>query len=51
MIVYCLVYLVVVVLGVLLLCCCTMGVLLISYVYLLYYVCIALCALDAGLLT
>jgi hypothetical protein len=47
---YCLLYLVVVVLGVLLLCCCTMGVLLLSYVYLLYYVRIAVCTLDAGLL-
>jgi hypothetical protein len=50
MVVYCLVYLVVVVLCVLLLCCCTMGVLLLSYVYLLYYVRIAVAALDAGLL-
>jgi hypothetical protein len=49
MVVYCLVYLVVVVLGVLL--CCNMGVLLLSYVYLLYYVRIAVCTLDAGLLT
>jgi hypothetical protein len=47
---YCLVYLVVVALGVLLLCCCTMGVLLLSYVYLLYYVRIAVVTLDAGLL-
>jgi hypothetical protein len=47
MVVYCLVYLVVVVLGLLLLCCCTMGVLLLSYVY---YVRIAICTLDAGLL-
>jgi hypothetical protein len=51
MVVYCLVYLVVVVLGVLLLCCCTMGVLLLSYLYLLYYVRIAVCNLDARLLT
>jgi hypothetical protein len=50
MVVYCLVYIVVVVLGVLLLCC-TMGVLLLSYVYLLYYVRIAVVTLDAGLLT
>jgi hypothetical protein len=62
MVVYCLVYIVVVVscvycfLGVLLLCRCTMGVLLLSYVYLLYYVriavctSIAVCTLDAGLL-
>jgi hypothetical protein len=50
MVVYCLVYLVVVVLCVLLLCCCTMGVLLLSYVYLLYYVRISVCTLDAGLL-
>jgi hypothetical protein len=49
MVVYCLVYLVVVVLCVLLLCC-TMGVLLLSYVYLLYYVRIAVVTLDAGLL-
>jgi hypothetical protein len=35
---------------VLLLCCCTMGVLLLSYVYLLYYVRIAVVTLDAGLL-
>jgi hypothetical protein len=48
--VVCLVYLVVVVLGVLLLCCCTMGVLLLSYVYSLCYVRIAVCTLDAGLL-
>jgi hypothetical protein len=47
---YCLVYLFVVVLGVLLLCCCTMGVLSLSYVYLLYYVRIVVCSLDAGLL-
>jgi hypothetical protein len=51
MVVYCLVYLVVVVLGVLLLYCCIMGVLLLSYVYLLYCVRIAVCTLDAGLLT
>jgi hypothetical protein len=50
MVVYCLVYPVVVVLGVLLLCHCTMGVLLLSYVYLLYYVHIAVCTLDPGLL-
>jgi hypothetical protein len=49
MVVYCLVYLVVVVLGVLLLCC-TMGVLLLSYVNLLYYVRIAVVTLDARLL-
>jgi hypothetical protein len=48
MVVYCLVYLVAVVLGLLLLCCCTMGLLLLSYVY---YVRIAVCNLDAGLLT
>jgi hypothetical protein len=48
MIAYCVVYLVVVVLGVLL--CCAMGVLLLSYVYLLYYVRIPVCTLDAGLL-
>jgi hypothetical protein len=51
MVVYCLVYLFVVVLVVLLLCCCTMGVLLLSYVYLLYYVLMAVCTLDAWLLT
>jgi hypothetical protein len=50
MVVYCLVYLLVVVLGVLLLCCCTMGVLLLSYVYLFYYLRIAVCTLDAGML-
>jgi hypothetical protein len=49
MVVYCLVYIVVVVLGVLLLCCCTMGVLLLSYVYLLYNGRIAVCTLDTGL--
>jgi hypothetical protein len=49
-IVYCPVYLVVVVSGVLLLCCCTMGILLLSYVYLLYYVRIAVVTLDAWLL-
>jgi hypothetical protein len=49
-VVYCLVYIVIVVLCVLLLCCCTMGVLLLSYVYLLYYVHIAVVTLDAGLL-
>jgi hypothetical protein len=51
MVVYCLVYLFVVVSCVLLLCCCTMGLLLLSYVYLLYYVRIAVCTLDAELLT
>jgi hypothetical protein len=50
MVVYSLVYFVVVVLGVLFLCC-TMGILLLSYVCLLYYVRIAVCTLDAGLLT
>jgi hypothetical protein len=50
MVVYWLVYLVVVVLGVLLLCFCTMGLLLLSYVYLLYYVRIAVYTLVAGLL-
>jgi hypothetical protein len=44
MVVYCLVYLVVIALGVLLLCCCTMGVLLLSYVY---YVRIAVYVLVA----
>jgi hypothetical protein len=46
MFVCCLVYLVVVTLGVLLLCYCTMSVLLLSYVYLLYYVRIAVCTLQ-----
>jgi hypothetical protein len=53
MVVYCLVYLVVVVLGLFLLCCCTMGVLLLSYVYyvsIAVYVRTAVCTLDAGLL-
>jgi hypothetical protein len=50
MVVYCLVYLLVNVLCVLLLCCCTMGVLLLVYVYLLYYVRIAVVTLDAGML-
>jgi hypothetical protein len=51
MIVYCLVYIAVVVLCILmLLCFCTMGVLLLSNVYLLYYVCIVVVTLDAGLL-
>jgi hypothetical protein len=45
MVVYCLVYIVVVVM-----CCCTMGVLLLSYMYLLYFVCIAVVTIDAGLL-
>jgi hypothetical protein len=43
------VYLVVVVLGVLLLSC-TAGVLLLFYVYLLYYLRIAVCSLDVGML-
>jgi hypothetical protein len=46
MVVYCLVYIFVVVLCVLL-CCCNMGVLLLSYVYLSYYVRIAVVTLDA----
>jgi hypothetical protein len=50
MVAYCLVYIVVVDSCVLLLCCCTVGVLLLSYVYLLYYVRIAVVTLVAGLL-
>jgi hypothetical protein len=52
MVVYRLFYIVVVVLCLLLLCCCTMGVLLLSYLHLLYYVRIAVVTLlvVAGLL-